>query len=176
MKSTGLLCVISIMLLSGGYMHAEDSLNLTDIRVGMTSAEFSRTIENAAADGQVSKPQKLYGLSGAWTWDFREGRLDWYLWDAYVDEITENNFNLCLEAARRIIRDCTTRLGKPANEETGNLSFRDPFEDHHWGYPVLSAEWATPAVKLRAGFKFMGSKGEYHLLVSLEAHGPDYEF
>lgn len=60
--------------------------------------------------------------------------------------------------------------------ETGEARFRDPYEDHHWGYPVLSAVWKTPDLKLRAGFKFMGSKGDYYFLVTLEAHGPEYEF
>jgi hypothetical protein len=141
-------------------------------QVGMSLADFRTLFPDVKPDshGQWPRDAELHGLSGGWTYTFKDDRLQWFMFDVYERTVDAAHFDRCLEATRRIMDDYRARYGEPAAVEEGTLRFRDPGQDHHWGYPVLEASWVTTAEKIRVSFKFKGSHGDYYFLVKVEHH------
>ncbi|MBN2431009.1 MAG: hypothetical protein JXQ27_06010 [Acidobacteria bacterium] len=140
--------------------------------VGMTLAEFRAIFPAVKPDsyGQWPRNAELHGLAGGWTYTFQDGRLQWFLFDVYERTVDAAYFDRCLQATRRLMEDYRARYGEPADVEEGTTRFRDPGQDHHWGYPVLKASWITAAEKIRVSFQFKGSHGDYYFLVKVEHH------
>ena len=151
------------------------------VLVGMSLEEFRRVHpkvahDDAKSDGQWRRPEKLCGLEGSWCYTFKDGKLDWALWDIYIDELNQTNFDKCLKGTRQLIEAYTKNYGKPFEVKEPNPIFKDPHKTRHWGYDVLYAKWQTPSVKFKIGFDFMGGKGDYHFLVKMGFFRPDYPY
>jgi len=117
-------------------------------------------------------------LEDEWTYFFSEGILESYIFSKYSrrDEVTEENFNKCLQATEKTIDAYTKKYGKPILVESEGKEFRDPAEDHHWGYDVLKAKWKTKDSWIVVEFDFFGGKAQYFFLVKIEVHKPGYEY
>ena len=155
--------------------------NQNDIYVGMTIDEFYKIYpeivgEEKEPNKQYAVEEQLFGLDGAWAYDFSEGILEWYIWDCYTEDINQENFNQSLETTQKLIEQYKTIYGEPDKYEEVELNFKDPYEERHWGYDVVYAIWTTDKMKIRIIFNFMGGKGMYNFLVKMEFHSPDYEY
>ena len=132
-----------------------------------------------AEKGQWGEKATLHGVAGQWVYSFDEGKLDWYTFSRYWNEegeVTLENFDKGLSAARALIAFYTARLGKPQASSEKNTRFVDPHKKHHWGYDVIEARWATPEGKLKVSFDFHGGKGHYFLLLKLGVFKKDYPY
>jgi hypothetical protein len=174
------LAILFCLLLSTSFYlfpsqaFAEKNPMKTGIFPGMTITEFKKIYPKVAPDTdtrQCQMKEKIHDLDGKWTFDFKDGKLDWITYDYYVQEVenlNEENFNKCLKGAQAINSDLTKIYGKPTEFKEGAKKFRDPAKDHHWGYEVIQAKWQTDKFKINAGFEFFGGKGEYFFVV--DAH------
>jgi len=116
-------------------------------------------------DGAYTLKNKWNGLAGSWHFSFDESKLSGISFSAYFqerDEVNEKNFKKCLAATRKMISAYTETNGKPKTLKEGDLMFKDPSTQRHWGYEVLEAEWKQN-IKIR--FKFHGGKGQYYFSV-----------
>jgi hypothetical protein len=130
----------------------------------------------AGPDTQVTRTETRQGLDGTWTYEFEDGKLDWWVWDATIDELNEDNFRKCLEAASALIDEAKATSGSPVSLERGQTAFRDPKVQRHWGYDVVEAKWKADDVWFKISFRFKGAKGMYAFLVKSEFFRPGYEF
>ena len=151
--------------------------------IGMSVNEFKNIYPNLPAPEKYentitfTKQDTLYGLTGEWGYRFENNKLNWIFFHKYIDEINEQNFNKCLSSAEKIIYDFNNLYGKPDTIIKGNSTFRDPYVDHHWGYDVIEAQWKNfKGMKIKCEFTFMGGKGEYHFLVTINYFGKDYPY
>ena len=149
--------------------------NITNVYIGMTIEDFKKLYptvipENSGNDGQWQKSENLYGLNGQWSYTFKDGKLDWFLYSNYIDEITEENFLLSLKATEKLIAEYKKIFGDPIEENKYTTEFKDPFEEHHWGYDVLEAFWTTDKMTIEIEFTFFGGKGEYNFIVNIWSH------
>lgn len=127
--------------------------------------------------GQWGKDEDYYGLSGNWTYRFKDGKLDWMHFQKYFDEINEANFTKCLNSANQIITDYTKLYGKPDTTIKGNSKFIDPFKSHHWGYDVIEVRWKNyNGMKIKVEFSFLGGKGDYHFMVVVNFFDKGYPY
>lgn len=123
------------------------------------------------------RTEVIYDFEGDWGYRFENNKLSWIHWDVYVDSLTNKNFNKCLKATKKIIKDYSKEYGKPDTLIRGNQKFVDPMKKHHWGYDVLEARWYNyKGMKISVEFTFMGGKGEYHLLVKVNYFSKDYPY
>lgn len=131
---------------------------------------------NAPTSGQWGRKDTLYGLPGSWAYNFAEGKLDWCLWDIYIDSITKPNFEKCLAAAKALIKKYTDDYGKPTEYKVTDTTYHDPYVKRHWGYDVIDAKWMNDKIKFKIEFAFMGGKGQYHFLVKMGFFDKDYPY
>lgn len=131
---------------------------------------------DASPNGQYSRAEVFFDLNGDWVYNFKNGQLEWCIWDVYLDDITEKNFNLCLDATNNLISKYSKSYGPAIKTEEGNNQFRDPYIDHHWGYKVIDAYWESPRMKIHISFEFLGGKGEYKYLVKMAFFKADYPY
>jgi len=120
-------------------------------------------------NGQFGKEEKLIGLDGNWSYDFKNSKLDWLTWGHYAGKHDQTTFMNCLRATRGIIADYSKIYGSPTIT-TEDTKYRDPLNDHHNGYEVLKATWDKGTYTIEIAFDFMGGKGGYDLLVKIEEY------
>lgn len=175
--------VLGVLFLTflGGHWTSAAAQEKGKVVIGMGLDAFRRVYPgvvpvDAKPDGQWSRPETLAGLPGRWSYTFVAGRLDWALWNVYVDELTESSFARCLKGARALIAIYTKAYGRPLSSEELDTVFKDPMKHHHWGYEVLFAKWQLDDLKFKIAFRFMGGKGEYHLIVSMAFFRSDYPY
>src|SRR5262249_44254451 len=73
-------------------------------RLGMDLARFSQIfpaqtypeLRVKSPDDQVAINALVHGLDGRWTYTFEGGKLKWVLFNRYIDELTQANFDRCL--------------------------------------------------------------------------------
>lgn len=174
-KMSLILCLLILsFILIPPQSFAEKNPMKTGVYPGMTISEFRKIYPKVAPSvdtKQCQMEEKVNGLDGKWTFDFKDGKLAWITYDYYVQEhenLNEKNFNKCLKGAEKIISDLTKIYGKPTELENGTKKFRDPAKDHHWGYDVIQAKWKTDKYEVNSGFEFFGGKGQYFFVV--DAH------
>lgn len=173
MKNILILVGLILLLSFANSASAKDNILSKKLSPGMTIDQFKKTCPDLKPvdNSQFSHEETLHGLNGKWTFDFKQGRLSWILFDYYIqkyEDLNEKNFNKCLKATEKIIADLTKLYGKPYEVEEGTKKFRDPGKDRHWGYDVIEAKWKSGGNEITAKFKFFGSKGEYFFVVSVE--------
>ena len=153
-----------------------------EVIIGMTMDEVNKiypglksgTYENTTT---LERPVNLYGLEDVWGYRFEKEKLTWIFFHKYMHEINETNFNKCLSATRKIIEDYTVLFGKPDTIITGDTTFIDPYKKKHWGYDVMEARWKNyNNMKIKVEFTFMGGKGEYNFLVSINYFDKNYPY
>ena len=119
----------------------------------------------------------IHGLISGWGYNFVEGKLKWMSFSKYIDELTDANFNKCLKATKAIIADYTNWYYEPDEIIEGKQKFVDPYKTKHWGYDVLEARWKNVnGQKIKVEFTFMGGKGEYQLIVTINHFDKDYPY
>jgi hypothetical protein len=152
------------------------------VTIGMTMNEVvkiypgmkSGTYQNTTT---FERPVSLYGLDDSWGYRFEEEKLTWIFFHKYIDEINETNFKKCLSATKSIIKEYTALYGNADTTLTGDTTFVDPYKKHHWGYDVIEARWKDyKGMKIKVEFTFMGGKGEYHLLVTVNYFDKNYPY
>src|SRR5262249_38882630 len=80
-------------------------------RIGMDLVRFQQIFPEQtfpelsikSADSQVGITALVHGLDGRWTYTFEGGKLKWSLFDRYIDEITQTNFDRCLSVIDAVI-------------------------------------------------------------------------
>jgi hypothetical protein len=151
---------------------------------GISAAAFAKIERKLlpcglAEKGQWGEKATLHGVTGEWVYSFDKGKLGWYGFSKYwseAGEITPENFDKGLTAARALIAYYTTKLGKPQASSEKNTRFKDPAKIRHWGYEVIEARWVSPQGKLKVSFDFHGGKGVYFLLLKVGVFRKDYPF
>lgn len=150
------------------------------VSIGMTLEEVKKIYPNAKSDVYentitLSIPVSFFGRDDSWGFRFEKNKLNWIFFHKYVDEISETNFTKSLYATRKIIEDFTISFGKPDSLVVGDTLFKDPYKTKHWGYDVIEAYWKNyKGMKCKIEFTFMGGKGEYHYLVSINIFDKNY--
>jgi len=131
---------------------------------------------NTPSTGQWGRVDTLYGLPGSWAYNFTDGKLDWCIWDKYIDSLSQANFDKCLAATKALIKKYTLDYGKPIEYKVVDTTYKDPYKQHHWGYDVIYAKWKTDKIKFKIEFTFLGGKGDYHFLVKMGFFDQDYPY
>ena len=172
-----LLLLLSMFIFSASLFSQEKNR----VNIGMDMYLFKMVYPkviplNAPNTGQWARTDSLYGLPGKWSYTFTDGKLEWCLWDIYIDSLNQTNFNKCLAATKALIKKYTKDYGKPLEYKIVDTTYRDPYKDHHWGYDVIYAKWKTDKIKFKIEFTFMGGKGEYHFLVKMGFFDKDYKY
>jgi len=173
--------IISIIFLSCNNQKSTKMNINPNIHVGMSIKEFDNIFPNIVdvenqKDSQITIEQELFGFQNGWAFQFKEGKLEWYLWDCYVDDINEENFNKCLSITDTLKTELTNIYGQPYNEIVGDKTFKDPYVQMHWGYDVVEYKWKTDKMKFKLTFHFFGGKGQFNFIVKMEFYGLDYEY
>jgi hypothetical protein len=120
---------------------------------------------------------EIWGLTDDFCFRLKNDSVEWMYFHNYIDDLTKDNFKLCLSATRGIISDYTGIYGAPDTVITGDTTFVDPYVKHHWGYNVLEARWYDAyGQKIGVEFTFMGGKGEYALLVTINYFDKNYPY
>jgi len=151
---------------------------LDEIHIGMSLEDFQKYFPQAGLkpDIQWQRKETIHGLDGKWSYTFENGRLAWFLFDVYIDEIDRTHFQKCLRATEKIIRDYQKNYGKAEIIDEGDKTFHDPLVKRHWGYEVVKAVWRLQKEDFMVKFHFMGGKGEYYFVVKIEFQPPGYEY
>ena len=150
--------------------------------IGMSLDEVKKIYPSIKIDSNqngitLSRPANIYGLDDSWGYRFTENKLTWIYVHKYIEEINESNFKKCLIATRQIIKEYTKFYGKPDNTIIGDTTYIDPYKKNHWGYDVMEVRWKNyKGMKIKIEFTFMGSKGEYSLLVNINYFDKDYPY
>ncbi len=119
----------------------------------------------------------ISGLTSSWSYRFKRGTLEWIYLHKYINEVNQDNFDKCLEATKKIIKDFSKVYGEPDKTDIGNTTYIDPFMKRHWGYDVIRAVWLNhEGMKIKTRFTFKGGKGDYSFLISIDFHDKDYPF
>lgn len=151
------------------------------VYIGMSQSEFLEIYSNldktnTTPDKQWTIKETIYSLNGEWTYSFKNNKLDWYVWDYYDEDITEEKFNKCLNTTKKIFDKNSQLLGKPTKSEDFEMNYKDPYKQRHWGYEVCAALWKTEKEQLKVSFEFLGGKGMYQYLIKIECQKADYEY
>lgn len=152
------------------------------VSIGMTLDEVKKIYPNAKAETYektitLSVPVSFFGIDDFWGLRFENNKLNWIFFHKYTDEINEINFKKSLQATRKIIKEFTASFGKPDSSNIGDTLFKDPYKNKHWGYDVIEAYWKNhKGMKCKIEFTFMGGKGEYHFLVSINIFDKSYPY
>lgn len=117
---------------------------------------------------QYQYKENLQGLDGEWSYDFKDGQLDWFLWDFYDYNITEQNFEKTKQAYKNIIDNYKEIYGEPTEINSENENFKDPYTQRHWGYDVIKATWQTENFNFSVSLRFSGTRGDYYFLTKIE--------
>jgi hypothetical protein len=152
------------------------------VTIGMTLDEVGKIYPNMKMSTSqntttLERPDTLFGLSDSWGYRFEGDTLTWMFFHKYLDEINEANFRKCLSATQELIKEYTLFYGNPDTTMVGDTTFRNPYQQKHWGYEVLEARWnEARGMKIKIEFTFMGGKGEYNLLVKIHYFDKNYPY
>lgn len=152
------------------------------VSIGMSLEEVKKLYPSAKSETYeknitLSIPVSFYGLDDSWGFRFEKNKLNWIFFHKYIDEINEVNFKKSLYAAKKIIGDFTMSFGQPDSMVVGDTLFKDPYKTRHWGYDVIEAYWKNHnGMKCKIEFTFMGGKGQYNFLVSINIFDKTYPY
>ncbi|MFH0865115.1 MAG: hypothetical protein V1904_02900 [Bacteroidota bacterium] len=158
------------------------SMGQPKVKIGMTMDEVKKIYPNTVSASYqntitLSRPDTLFGLDDEWGYRFENDKLNWIFFHKYIDEITKENFKKCLSAAANLMKQYADFYGLPDSVIVGDTAFVDPYVKHHWGYDVIESQWKNAeGMKISIGFTFMGGKGEYHFIVSINIFDKSYPY
>ncbi len=149
--------------------------------IGMDFSEFAIDFPQVVkgetnGNKQYNIDDTVNNLAGTWAYTFVDNKLEWFMFNSYSDEISEQNFNAYMSETQNIIENLKIQFGEPKEFIFENKNFKDPFKEMHWGYDVITALWTTKEMDFEVKFKFMGSRGEYKFLFSMEFQKHGYEY
>lgn len=144
------------------------------VSVGMSRRSFQSLHPGVelCSSCELRRTESLQGLVGEWTYAFRDDKLAWYVFNAYEEVVTQDNFERFRQAAEALIDEYGETHGEPNRISRGISSFTNPHTSPHEGYEVLSAEWQKPGEILSLRFNFIGDRGKYSFLLTLEGKRP----
>lgn len=159
------------------------SFSQQEVKIGMTLDEVKNLLPAAkSAEYEqritLSLSATLCGLKSEWGYRFdKNNKLDWIFFHKYLDEINSENFTNFLNATKCLASSYTEKYGRPDSVVKGDTNFVDPYKKHHWGYHVLEYYWKNAVgQKICIEFNFMGGKGEYHFLFSVNIFDEKYPY
>jgi hypothetical protein len=175
----GFFCIS--FLLSCNSQNVNTLENIKEISLGMSAEKFNDLFPKLETDPdesdfQTGLEEEVFGLPCGWSFNFKEGKLEWFMMNSYCDDINESNFREYSDAYDKFKNELENVFGKPVEAIDHETEFKDPFVERHWGYDVKEALWKTSDMKFQLIFTFMGGKGEYHFLLKAEFQAPDYEY
>jgi hypothetical protein len=178
---TIIFVVICLISLSCNSQKNKKMIINPNVYAGMSIDEFDKVYPNIVdvenqKDSQITIEQEWYGFQSGWAFQFKSGKLEWYMWDCYVDDINQENFNKCLSITDTLKSELISIFGQPCQEIVGDKTFKDPYIQTHWGYEVVQYKWKTDKMKFKLIFNFFGGKGMYNFLVKMEFYDLNYEF
>lgn len=153
-----------------------------DLRIGMSEEELQSKYSNlkkSTYENTVTytRPDTLYELDGKWGYRFEKKSLNWIYFMRYDSDLNEANFNKNLEACEKLIKDYSKIYGFPDSLINGEKVYKDPYVKRHWGYDVLEARWYDAnGMKIKIRFTFMGGKGEYNFLLTIDIFDKTYSY
>lgn len=170
-----LFCIVLICLfISCQNVFAEEDKFNKDIYVGMSLGDFFKIMPKKEMDayGQYIFKQKIGKLDGKWVYDFKDKKLDWFVYSYYPEEVDKKTYDFLLRETKFLIKELTNVYGKPQN-----VSKTQSYKGlKHYGYEVKGALWSTPKMNIKLEFYFFGGKGEYFMFVKVEYQPPEYKF
>lgn len=181
MKSI-LISVLSIFLFfSCKNSQNNESMEYKLPKIGMEFSEFAKELPEVVnnetdANKQYGFDTQVQGLDGGWSYNFKDGKLEWFMFSSYEEHFNQENFDKYLVAAQNSIEIFKQKYGEPTEFEFENKTYKDPYVERHWGYDVISAVWKTDEMDFKVEFTFMGSRGEYNFLFKMEFHESGYEY
>lgn len=152
------------------------------VHIGISQDELKSIYTNMEVSvyeksSTYTRPDTLYGLDSEWGYRFNVDTLNWVFFMKYIDDINDSNFQICLNATEKIIKDYSKVLGTPDSLIVGDKTFIDPYEKRHWGYDVLEARWYNAEnMKIKVRFSFLGGKGDYQFLLSIDFFDQSYNY
>lgn len=154
---------------------------ISELYVGMPSSDFEKIFteckpKTEKADYQGGVSVIVDSINGTWTFNIKNRKLNWYMFNSYSDDITENQFKKYLAAYNELKKQLESKYGKAKEEKKHDTEFKDPYIKRHWGYSVIESVWVNDKMKIKLEFKFMGGKGDYNFLLKVEFQDKDYEF
>lgn len=157
-----LLVIMSLVPL----VHAKEG---TDIKAGMSLQEFRKIYPNMPNEPthQWQRSAPFHGVNGKWTYDFKNGVLDWFACEMFDETPTRADFKRYLIVAQSIIGEYQDTFGAAQSMKHGKKVFVDPRKEPHRGYAVLSADWTLPQQKLEVSYDFAGVRGNYRLVIEV---------
>ncbi len=77
------------------------------IQIGMSIDDFAKNYpERLSGEQEPTKQygynENLHGLDGGWAYYFENGILTWFMWDCYIEEINQDNFDKSLLVTRNL--------------------------------------------------------------------------
>ncbi len=141
--------------------------------IGMSIQDFSKEYPNIVKENniqatkQYTSSAEIMELEGDWVYDFKNGKLNYYLFHSYSDEINKKKFQDYLSATQNQIKELSQTFQEPKEVTEGQILFIDPSVERHWGYDVISAIWEYENMKISLEFRFIGGKGEYLFLFKM---------
>lgn len=154
----------------------------SNVKIGMTEEEFVKIYSDLKFtvyenNKTYTRNETVKGLSVEWGYRFEEGKLNWIYFHHYVDKINKSEFDKCLKSTELLIEEYTELYGEPDSLVEGTKKFQDPYKKKHWGYDVIEARWKNyNGMKIKVEFTFMGGKGEYHFLVTVNFFDKNYPY
>lgn len=157
-------------------------LSQPKVKIGMTMEEVQKIFPNTTSSTYentitLSRPDTLFGLADEWGYRFEDNKLNWIFFSKYIDDLNKENFHKCLTATANLMKEYADFYGLPDSVIIGDTTFIDPLVKHHWGYDVIEAQWKNAqGMKIDIEFRFMGGKGEYHFIVSINIFDKTYPY
>lgn len=154
----------------------------TGVKIGMDEKQLLNVFPNLdyseyQGDKTYERADTIFGIADSWNYNFEEGKIDVIGFSHYVYEIDQENFTLCLNAAKSQISEYTELYGKPDELLINDTVFIDPYVEGHWGYDVIEARWNNyKGMKICVRFDFFGGKGEYFYIFSVKYFDKEYPY
>lgn len=142
MKSLFFICSISFLSIMASAQ--------AKVTIGMTLEEVKRIIPNVEPRNEygqifIRQPANLYGLENEWKYVFGENKKKLVMISFLTYEKTdEANFNKCLSATEKIIKEYTKYYGKPDSIAVGKTKFDPKYRLNQapfLKYNILEAYW-----------------------------------
>ncbi len=120
-------------------------MSQTDVKIGMDEKQLLDVYPDLEyteyqGDKTYELPDTIFGIADNWFYGFEEGEMDVIGFSHYIDEVDQENFTFCLNAAKSQISEYTELYGKPDTLLINDTIFIDPYIERHWGYDVIEAQ------------------------------------
>jgi hypothetical protein len=125
-------------------------------------------------EGQWQQRQKYAGINGHWTFDFRDGILNWVSYHSDSYEPDDQTFKRCRSSALQMITDNHLLYGNPDLKEDNFKRYEDIGPSNQHRRKLVWAEWKdVEGTKIDVSFDLSGGKSEPSMVVTMTFENKD---